>query len=196
MPLIDALMRDLLATGFLPHYGRMITSCYFAVDLKQDWRFGAAHYEEHLLDHDVHANIANWSRVAAIAGRFLPFNSLIQSKRFDSEGEFIKYWVPELADVPAAYIHAPWDMPEELQKKCGVQISEQHTDKSLKHYPTPIKCDKYTSADAFAKRAKEFKTARKPDEENDLTKMCAKAEKKVTKTVTTKKGSKSAKSDN
>lgn len=75
MPLIDALMRELLATGFLPHYGRMITSSYFVVDLKQDWRFGAAHYEEHLLDHDVHANIANWARVAAIAGHFYPFNS-------------------------------------------------------------------------------------------------------------------------
>ena len=190
MPLIDALMRELLATGFLPHYGRMITSCYFAVDLKQDWRFGAAHYEEHLLDHDVHANIANWSRVAAIAGRFLPFNSLIQSKRFDSEGEFIKYWVPELENVPAAYIHAPWDMSKELQKKFGVQISEEHTEKDLKYYPAPIKCEKYTSEDAFAKRAKEFKAQRKQFESNDLTKLFAKADKKPTKAV---KGSKSAK---
>lgn len=53
MPLIDALMRELNATGFMPNRGRMIVACYLTMDLKQDWRYGAHHFEEKLIDHDV-----------------------------------------------------------------------------------------------------------------------------------------------
>lgn len=53
MPLIDALMRELKHTGFMPNCGRIITACYFTLDLNQDWRYGAHHFEEKLIDHDV-----------------------------------------------------------------------------------------------------------------------------------------------
>ena len=53
MPIIDALMRELNATGFMPNRGRMVVACYFAMDLKQDWRYGMYHFEEKLIDHDV-----------------------------------------------------------------------------------------------------------------------------------------------
>lgn len=53
VPIIDALMRDLNETGFMPNRGRMIVSCYLTMDLKQDWRYGAHHFEQNLLDHDV-----------------------------------------------------------------------------------------------------------------------------------------------
>jgi deoxyribodipyrimidine photo-lyase len=53
MPLIDAFMRELNKTGFMPNRGRMIVACYLTMDLKQDWRYGAAHFEEQLIDHDV-----------------------------------------------------------------------------------------------------------------------------------------------
>jgi len=53
MPLIDSLMRELNATGFMPNRGRMIVACYLTMDLKQDWRYGANHFEEKLIDHDV-----------------------------------------------------------------------------------------------------------------------------------------------
>jgi len=53
MPLIDALMRDMNATGFMPNRGRMVVACYLTMDLKQDWRYGAHYFEEKLIDHDV-----------------------------------------------------------------------------------------------------------------------------------------------
>jgi deoxyribodipyrimidine photo-lyase len=77
MPLIDALMRDMNATGFMPNRGRMIVACYLTMDLKQDWREGAYYFEEKLIDHDVQSNYGGWNFSAGIGpGRVLVFNSL------------------------------------------------------------------------------------------------------------------------
>jgi len=70
---------------------------------------------------------------------------MLQSTKFDPDGIYIKTWVPELAGVPKAFIHDPWNMIKPLQKSYGVQIGGVHKDKSVKYYPLPIKCDKYTS---------------------------------------------------
>jgi deoxyribodipyrimidine photo-lyase len=53
MPFVDALMRDMNATGFMPNRGRMVVACYLTMDLKLDWRYGAHYFEEALIDHDV-----------------------------------------------------------------------------------------------------------------------------------------------
>ena len=77
MPLVDALMREMNETGFMPNRGRMIVACYLTMDLKQDWRYGAHHFEEKLIDHDVHSNYGGWSFSSGIGpGRVLVFNSL------------------------------------------------------------------------------------------------------------------------
>ena len=84
MPLIDSLMRDMNATGFMPNRGRMVVACYLAMDLKQDWRYGAHYFEEKLIDHDVASNYGGWNFSAGIGpGRVLIFNSFKQSKDFD-----------------------------------------------------------------------------------------------------------------
>lgn len=66
MPLIDALMRDLNATGFMSNRGRQIVACYLALDLGQDWRHGAYHFEEKLIDHDVQSNYGGWNSAAGV----------------------------------------------------------------------------------------------------------------------------------
>lgn len=60
MPLVDALMRELNTTGDMSNRGRMVVCSYLTRDLWQDWRYGAQHFEEKLIDHDVHANYGNW----------------------------------------------------------------------------------------------------------------------------------------
>ena len=144
MPLVDALMRDMNTTGFMPNRGRMVVACYLTMDLKQDWRYGAHYFEEKLIDHDVQSNYGGWSFSSGIGpGRVLIFNSFKQSKDFDKNGDYIRTWCPELKTCPNDYIHDPWNMPENLQKKCGVTIGET--------YPRAIECLKYTDPEKAKK---------------------------------------------
>lgn len=77
MPIIDALMREMNETGYMPNRGRMIVASYLTHDLKIDWRYGAYYFEEKLIDHDVHSNYVSWNGSAGIGcGRPLVFNSL------------------------------------------------------------------------------------------------------------------------
>lgn len=66
MPYIDALMRELNTTGYMPGRGRLAAASYFTHDLKQDWRYGAHYFEEKLIDHEVHSNFGNWNKESGI----------------------------------------------------------------------------------------------------------------------------------
>lgn len=152
MPIVDALMREMNHTGFMPNRGRMVVACYLSQDLKQDWRWGAHWFEEKLIDHDVQSNYGGWSGAAGIgAGRVLVFNTTLQSTKFDPNGVYIKKWCPELAKVPLDYIHDPWNMPKSLQKASGVTIGDKADGEGILVYPQPIPCDKYTSSEAAKK---------------------------------------------
>jgi len=121
MPIIDAFMRELNATGFMGNRGRQIVASYFSLDLRQDWRYGAHYFEEKLIDHDVQSNYGGWNAGSGIGpGKVLMFNTMTQSTKFDTYGDYIRTWVPELANVPLSHIHDPWNMPAPMQKKCGV----------------------------------------------------------------------------
>lgn len=99
----------------MPNRGRMVVACYLAMDLKQDWRYGAYYFEEKLIDHDVQSNYGGWSFSAGIGpGRVLVFNSVKQSKDHDKTGEYLRMWVPELKKAPIEYLHEPWTMPKDL----------------------------------------------------------------------------------
>lgn len=101
MPLIDAFMRELNLSGFMSNRGRQIVAAYLTLDLNQDWRFGAHHFEDKLIDHDVCSNYGAWNSSSGMGpGKVLMFNTLKQSRDHDLAGEFIKTWVPELRDVP------------------------------------------------------------------------------------------------
>lgn len=77
MPLVDALMREMNHTGYMPNRGRMVVACYLSMDLRQDWREGANYFEEKLIDHDCPSNYGGWAGSSGIgAGRVLVFNSL------------------------------------------------------------------------------------------------------------------------
>lgn len=111
-PLVDAAMRQLLRTGYMHNRLRMVTASFLAKDLGIDWRRGEAHFAEWLNDFDFAANNGGWQWAASTGCDAQPwfriFNPVTQSKQYDPDGRFIKRYVPELAALPAKWIHAPW----------------------------------------------------------------------------------------
>ncbi|KAG8467638.1 hypothetical protein KFE25_006690 [Diacronema lutheri] len=132
LPLVDANMREMAATGFMSNRGRQNVASYLALDLAVDWRLGADHFEGLLLDYDVASNWGNWVSAAGLAraGRVNQFNIVKQGRDYDADGAYVRLWCPELRAVPAEYIHTPWEMPQQLQDKLGVRIGED--------YPSPL----------------------------------------------------------
>lgn len=120
-PLIDANMRELAATGFMSNRGRQNVASWLALDAGIDWRHGADWFEHHLLDYDTASNWGNWCAAAGMTGgRINRFNIAKQTKDYDPAGEYIKTWVKELAEVPAAYIADPNQAPRELRDRIGL----------------------------------------------------------------------------
>ena len=111
-PLVDANMRELAATGFMSNRGRQNVASFLTKNLGIDWRMGAEWFESRLLDYDPCSNWGNWNYLAGIGndGRdSRMFNVVKQSRDYDPQGEYLKHWLPELANVPVAKIHQPWD---------------------------------------------------------------------------------------
>ena len=111
VPIVDAAMRQLLATGWMHNRLRMIVAMFLTKNLLIHWQRGESFFMRHLIDGDLAANNGGWqwsaSTGADAAPYFRVFNPVSQSEKFDSEGQFIRQWVPELARVPASSIHDP-----------------------------------------------------------------------------------------
>jgi deoxyribodipyrimidine photo-lyase len=133
VPLIDANMKELLATGYMSNRGRQNVASFLVKDLQIDWRWGAAWFESQLIDYDVCSNWGNWLYVAGVGNdprenRY--FNILKQASNYDPKGEYVKHWLPELSDVPADKIHSVGLLTNEEQKRFGIRLGVD--------YPNPI----------------------------------------------------------
>ncbi|MCJ1309449.1 hypothetical protein MMC25_003109 [Agyrium rufum] len=111
-PIVDAAMRQLNHTGYMHNRCRMIVASFLAKDLLIDWRMGERYFMEHLIDGDFASNNGGWGFSASTGvdpqPYFRIFNPLLQSERFDSDGEYIRKWVPELREVQGKAIHDPY----------------------------------------------------------------------------------------
>ena len=110
-PIVDAGMRELLATGHMHNRLRMITAMFLTKDLHYDWRLGEAWFMRHLVDGEIASNNGGWQWSAGTGADAAPYfriqNPWSQTARFDPQGSYIKRWVPELAAVPAAMLQLP-----------------------------------------------------------------------------------------
>jgi len=110
-PIVDAGMRQLLATGWMHNRLRMITAMFLSKHLLLDWRLGEAHFMRHLVDGDLAANNGGWQWSASTGSDAAPyfrvFNPWVQSRRFDPDAAFVRRLVPELRAVPPPDIHDP-----------------------------------------------------------------------------------------
>lgn len=133
-PVVDAAMHQLNATGWMHNRARMITASFLTKDLLIDWRQGERYFMQHLLDGDPAANNGGWQWTAGTgtdaAPYFRVFSPVIQGKKFDPHGVYVRQWVSELSAIPDEFIHTPWKMPTDMQARVGCVIG--------KNYPAPI----------------------------------------------------------
>jgi deoxyribodipyrimidine photo-lyase len=132
-PLVDANMREIAATGYMSNRGRQNVGSFLTKNLGIDWQMGAEWFESLLIDYDVCSNWGNWNYTAGVgndARGFRFFNIIKQSQDYDREGKYVKHWLPELAQIPAAKVHEPWQLLPVEQDRFGVQIGV--------NYPQPV----------------------------------------------------------
>ena len=133
-PIVDAGMRELYETGWMHNRVRMIVASFLVKHLRIHWMEGEKHFRNTLLDFNVANNVAGWQWVAGTGADAAPyfriFNPILQGEKFDSNGNYIKKWCPELNNLPNEFLHKPWEMPEELQMEKNIIIG--------KTYPFPI----------------------------------------------------------
>ncbi len=113
-PIVDAGMRQLAQEGYIHNRARLIVASFLTKTMYLDWRLGAAHFASLLSDADVANNVGNWQWVAGTGNDTRPnrvLNPLRQAGRFDPDGDYVRRYVPELADVPGAAVHEPWRLP-------------------------------------------------------------------------------------
>lgn len=114
-PIVDAGMRELLATGHMHNRLRMITAMFLTKDLHVDWRLGEQFFLQHLVDGEIASNNGGWQWSAGTGADAAPYfriqNPWLQAKRHDPGGDYIRRWVPELEKVPAARLFEPPDRP-------------------------------------------------------------------------------------
>jgi deoxyribodipyrimidine photo-lyase len=117
-PIVDAGMRQLRAEAWVHNRVRMIVASFLVKDLHIDWVLGAREFMRHLVDGDLASNNHGWQWVAGCgtdaAPFFRVFNPITQGRKFDPSGDYVRKYVPELADVPGGAVHEPWDLPDGL----------------------------------------------------------------------------------
>ncbi|MDX6719993.1 MAG: deoxyribodipyrimidine photo-lyase [Solirubrobacteraceae bacterium] len=133
-PLVDAGMRQLARTGWMHNRARLVVGSFLTKDLHLDWRLGEAHFEALLLDGEPAQNNGNWQWVSSVGADPAPYfrilNPMLQQRRFDPDGVYVRRWVPELRCVPDERLVEPWTMSDAEQAAAGCAIGRD--------YPAPI----------------------------------------------------------
>ena len=133
----SAAKRELINTGFVHNRARMIAASFLAKHLLIDFRRGEEHYLNLLTDGDWANNDAGWQWSAGCGCDAQPwfriFNPVTQGEKFDSDGRYVRRWVPELSDMPAKYIHSPWEAPASVLASANVRLGDNYPQRIVDH---------------------------------------------------------------
>jgi len=133
-PIVDAAMRELWETGYMHNRARMVVGSFLVKHLLLNWHEGEDWFWDCLVDADLPNNSASWQWIAGCGADAAPyfriFNPIMQGEKFDTDGAYVRRFVPELEKLPDNYLHKPWEAPADILKKAGVELG--------KTYPKPI----------------------------------------------------------
>lgn len=133
-PIVDAAMRELWQTGYMHNRARMVAASFLIKHLLIDWRHGEAWFWDTLLDADLANNSASWQWVAGSGADASPyfriFNPVTQGERYDTDGAYVRRWLPELAGLPDDVLHSPWTASATTLAGANVTLGDT--------YPYPI----------------------------------------------------------
>lgn len=119
-PLVDAGMRELWHTGWMHNRVRMVVASFLVKHLLIPWQEGAAWFWDTLVDADLANNTLGWQWSAGCGADAAPyfriFNPVLQGKKFDARGVYVRRWIPELAEIAEEWVHEPWNAPGGLPK--------------------------------------------------------------------------------
>jgi deoxyribodipyrimidine photo-lyase len=145
-PIVDAGMRELWSTGYMHNRVRMIAASFLIKHLRIDWRQGEAWFWDTLVDADLANNAAGWQWAAGSGADAAPyfriFNPMLQGRKFDPNGNYVRRWCPELARLPNDVLHAPFEAADEVLRDAGIVLGET--------YPRPLIAHVEARAAAFA----------------------------------------------
>lgn len=120
VPIVDAGMRELYATGWMHNRVRMIVASYLIKNLLIPWQKGEQWFRDTLVDADLASNVMGWQWAAGsgadAAPYFRVFNPVLQGEKFDKSGEYVRHWVPEITGISNKFLHKPWELPA-LERK-------------------------------------------------------------------------------
>jgi len=134
IPIVDAGMRQLWEMGYMHNRVRMIVGSFLVKNLLLNWRYGEKWFWDCLVDADLANNSASWQWIAGCGADAAPyfriFNPVTQGQKFDPEGSYTRKFVPELKNLPDKYLFNPWEAPEHILSKAGINLGID--------YPKPL----------------------------------------------------------
>jgi deoxyribodipyrimidine photo-lyase len=155
-PIVDAAMTQLNTTGWMHNRARMIVASFLTKDLLIDYRLGERYFELHLADADLAANNGGWQWAASTGTDAVPyfrvFNPVLQGRKFDPDGTYVRALIPALARVPPQYVHEPWTMPPLVAQACGCVIGRDYPAPVVDHAQARVRALRVYEA-AFKKKA-------------------------------------------
>ena len=154
VPMVDAGMRELRLTGAMHNRVRMVVGSFLVKNLLLHWHHGERWFWDCLVDADLASNSASWQWIAGCGADAAPyfriFNPITQGEKFDSDGEYIRKYIPEIKVLPNKYLFSPWEAPKEELDKAGIVLGQD--------YPNPIidlKLSRQNALNAFKSLKKE-----------------------------------------
>ncbi len=141
VPIVDAGMRQLWQTGWMHNRVRMVVASFLTKHLLIPWQRGEAWFWDTLVDADLANNAANWQWVAGCGADAAPyfriFNPVLQGRKFDPGGDYVRRFVPELARLDSRDIHAPWEAPATVLAAAGIELGRRLSVADRRHRGGP-----------------------------------------------------------